>query len=104
MVQRGCNDFLGEMLDTEVRLFSGSGQHHRHCALVGTYGSGLAPWCQCRKALNVPTCRILCIGWIMLPLLLSGAGLELLLEAGHVGSSHNTKGHKDKGRVGASGA
>lgn len=40
----------------------------------------------------------------MLPLLLSGAGLEPLLEAGCVGSSHNTKGHKDKGRVGASGA
>lgn len=34
-------------------------------------------------------------------MLLSGAGLELLLEAGHVGSSHNTK---DKGTVGAGGA
>lgn len=40
----------------------------------------------------------------MLPLLLSGAGSELLLEAGCVGSSQNTKGHKNKGRVGASGA
>lgn len=45
MVRRSWTDFLGEMLDPEIGLCSLSGQHHRHCALVGTYGSGLPYWC-----------------------------------------------------------